>query len=245
MSRFFWMYLKRSAWSLDYSGRRSILRRITDRSRRRCLYCYTSFNLPECFAFAEYGYTLKITEKSDVYSFGIVLLEVITGRRAVEPSTSDGLHIVEWVQMMKRSYQPTLEILDPRLRGMPDPFIQEMEQALGVALLCVNRSPPDRPTMKDVVALLLEVKHPLEEYTKISQPLMPKPPPHHHHHLHSAGVHPNIKWDIHSSLQHTCTSLYTPSPKPLHTWLCYEGQGASCTVLYLSCGDIKALDFEP
>ncbi|KAI5059073.1 hypothetical protein GOP47_0025392 [Adiantum capillus-veneris] len=137
----------------------------------------------------EYGYTLKITEKSDVYSFGIVLLEVITGRRAVETSTSDGLHILEWVQMMKRSYQPTLEILDPRLRGMPDPFIQEMEQALGVALLCVNVSPLDRPTMKDVVALLLEVKHPLEEFTKISQPLMPKPPHHYHHAAPSAGLH--------------------------------------------------------
>ena len=47
---------------------------------------------------------------------------------------------------------------------MPDPFTQEMEQAMGVALLCVNRIPVDRPTMKDVVALLLEVKHPLEEF---------------------------------------------------------------------------------
>mgnify|MGYP002776888690 FL=1 len=112
----------------------------------------------------EYGYTLNITEKSDVYSFGVVLLEVITGRRAVEPSTSDGLHIVEWVKMMKRSSKPIVEIVDPRLRGMPDPFIQEMEQAMGVALLCVNRIPVDRPTMKDVVALLLEVKHPLEEF---------------------------------------------------------------------------------
>ena len=79
------------------------------------------------FAFVEYGYTLQITEKSHVYSFGIVLFEVVTGRRAVEPSTSHGVYIVKWVQMMKRSYQPTLEFLDPRLRGMPDLFIQEME----------------------------------------------------------------------------------------------------------------------
>ncbi|MCO5596585.1 hypothetical protein L7F22_050650 [Adiantum nelumboides] len=126
----------------------------------------------------EYGYTLKITEKSDVYSYGVVLLEVITGRRAVDPSTSDGLHIVDWVRMMKRSHQPTLQIVDPQLRGMPDPFVQEMEQAMGVALLCVNRRPNDRPTMNDVVALLLEVKNPLEEYTKMSQPLnMRMPPP--------------------------------------------------------------------
>ncbi|KAH7287796.1 hypothetical protein KP509_32G075000 [Ceratopteris richardii] len=121
----------------------------------------------------EYGYTLKITEKSDVYSYGVVLLEVITGRRAVEPGASDGQHVVEWVRMMKRNCRPTAEIVDPRLRGMPDPFMQEMAQVLGVALLCVNRSPPERPTMKDVVALLQEAKHPLEEYNKLSQPLLP------------------------------------------------------------------------
>ena len=114
---------------------------------------------------------MKITEKSDVYSYGVVALEVLTGRRAVEvevdpPGYNDGpgVHIVDWVKMMKRSSKPIVEIVDPRLRGMADPFIQEMEQAMGVALLCVNRIPVDRPTMKDVVALLLEVKHPLEEF---------------------------------------------------------------------------------
>lgn len=117
---------------------------------------------------------MKITEKSDVYSFGVVLLEVLTGRRAVEvdPGYSEGLHIVDWVKMMKRSYQISVEILDPRLRGLADPLIQEMEQVLGVALLCVNPNPSERPTMKDVVALLLEVQHPLEEYSKMSQPLI-------------------------------------------------------------------------
>jgi serine/threonine protein kinase len=126
----------------------------------------------------EYGYTLKITEKSDVYSFGVVVLEVLTGRRAVEPDPNyadgPGHHIVDWVKMMKRSHQqPTVEMLDPRLRGLADPLIQEMEQVLGIALLCVNPNPAERPTMKDVVALLLEVKHPLEDqYTKMSQPLI-------------------------------------------------------------------------
>ena len=121
---------------------------------------------------------MKITEKSDVYSYGVVALEVLTGRRAVEadPGYNDGpgVHIVDWVKMMKRSHhQPSIEILDSRLRGLADPLIQEMEQVLGIALLCVNPNPGERPTMKDVVALLLEVQHPLEDqYTKMSQPLI-------------------------------------------------------------------------
>ncbi|KAF5950612.1 hypothetical protein HYC85_012605 [Camellia sinensis] len=42
-----------------------------------------------------------------------------------------------------------------------------MMQALGIALLCVNSSPDERPTMKDVAAMLKEIKHEREEYAKV------------------------------------------------------------------------------
>ncbi|KAF4370849.1 hypothetical protein G4B88_012649 [Cannabis sativa] len=44
--------------------------------------------------------------------------------------------------------------------------IEEMMQALGIALLCVNSTPDERPTMKDVSAMLKEIKHEREEYAK-------------------------------------------------------------------------------
>ncbi|XP_027361754.1 receptor-like protein kinase 2 [Abrus precatorius] len=109
----------------------------------------------------EYGYMMKITEKSDVYSYGIVLLEVLTGKQPIDPTIPDGLHVVDWVRQ-KRG----LEVLDPSLLSRPESEIEEMIQALGIALLCVNSSPDERPTMRDIAAMLKEIKHEREEYAK-------------------------------------------------------------------------------
>lgn len=114
---------------------------------------------------------MNITEKSDVYSYGVVLLEILSGRSAVEPQIGDGLHIVEWVK--KKSFEPAVTVLDSKLQGLPDQLVQEMLQTLGIAMFCVNSSPAERPTMKEVVALLMEVKSPPpEELGKTSQPLI-------------------------------------------------------------------------
>lgn len=120
----------------------------------------------------EYGYTMNITEKSDVYSYGVVLLEILSGRSAVESQVGDGLHIVEWVKKKMGSFEPAVSILDTKLQSLPDQLVQEMLQTLGIAMFCVNSSPTERPTMKEVVALLMEVKSPPEEWGKTSQPLI-------------------------------------------------------------------------
>lgn len=121
---------------------------------------------------AEYGYTMNITEKSDVYSYGVVLLEILTGRTAVQPQTAEGQHIVEWVKKKMSSYEPAMKVLDSKLQGLSDQMVQEMLQTLGIAMFCVNSSPGERSTMKEVVALLMEVKSPPEEWGKTSQPLI-------------------------------------------------------------------------
>ncbi|CAD5164034.1 unnamed protein product [Musa acuminata subsp. malaccensis] len=111
----------------------------------------------------EYGYMMKITEKSDVYSYGVVMLEVLTGKQPIDPTIPEGLHVVDWVQRRRGS----LEVLDPSLKGRPETHVQEMLQVLGVALLCVSATPDERPTMKDVAAMLKEIRHEREEFAKV------------------------------------------------------------------------------
>ncbi|KDO65859.1 hypothetical protein CISIN_1g0394192mg, partial [Citrus sinensis] len=111
----------------------------------------------------EYGYMMKITEKSDVYSYGVVVLEVLTGKQPIDPTIPEGLHIVDWV----RQKRGAIEVLDKSLRARPEVEIEEMLQTLGVALLCVNPTPDDRPTMKDVAAMIKEIKQEREECMKV------------------------------------------------------------------------------
>jgi len=47
----------------------------------------------------EYAMTGQLTLKSDIYSFGVVLLEIITGRKAIDNSKAAGeQNLVQWVR---------------------------------------------------------------------------------------------------------------------------------------------------
>lgn len=45
----------------------------------------------------EYASSGKLTEKSDVFSFGVMLLELITGKRPVDPTHAMEDSLVDWV----------------------------------------------------------------------------------------------------------------------------------------------------
>ena len=116
-----------------------------------------------CEKFAMYGYMMKITEKSDVYSYSVVVLEVLKRKQPIDPTIPDGLHIVDWVRQKRGG----IEILDPSLRARPESEIEQILQTLGVAMLFVNPSTDYRPTMKDVAAMLKEIRQEREEYMKV------------------------------------------------------------------------------
>lgn len=105
---------------------------------------------------AELAYTLKVTEKSDVYSFGVVLLELLTGRGAIEETYGEGRDIVYWVSIHLHDYQNVLKVLDHKLTS--DLVQDDMIKVLKIALLCTAKLPSLRPIMRDVVKMLIDAK---------------------------------------------------------------------------------------
>ncbi|KAI5078899.1 hypothetical protein GOP47_0006894 [Adiantum capillus-veneris] len=99
----------------------------------------------------EYARTSRLNEKSDVYSFGIVLLELITGRKAVD----EEINLHQWV-LLKNDSGTLTEILDPEVKSTCID-LASVTKALQLALLCSKKQPSARPTMHDIVRVLLSL----------------------------------------------------------------------------------------
>lgn len=97
--------------------------------------------------------TGQATTGSDVFAFGAFVLEVVCGRRPVQPRAADGepVVLVDWVLQAWRSGAIT-DAVDTRLGGEYD--AGEAETLLKIALLCTHRLPAARPGMRRVVQWL-------------------------------------------------------------------------------------------
>ncbi|KAM7529294.1 hypothetical protein LguiB_032704 [Lonicera macranthoides] len=102
----------------------------------------------------EYLSTGKSSERTDVFGYGIMLLELVTGQRAIDFSRleeEDDVLLLDHVKKLER--EKRLEaIVDRNLRR--EYKIQEVEMMIQVALLCTQSSPEDRPAMSEVVRML-------------------------------------------------------------------------------------------
>ncbi|GFZ10105.1 leucine-rich repeat transmembrane protein kinase family protein [Actinidia rufa] len=101
----------------------------------------------------EYAYSSKATTKCDVYSFGVVLMELITGRKPVEADFGENKNIIYWVSTKVETKEGAMEVLDNRLSGL---YKDEMIKVLMIAIRCTYKTPGNRPTMNEVVQLLIE-----------------------------------------------------------------------------------------
>ncbi|KAM7253100.1 hypothetical protein ACFE04_008879 [Oxalis oulophora] len=96
-----------------------------------------------------------VSTKSDVFSFGILLLEIISGRHALDLNYSPP-SIVDWaIPLIKRS--DFAGICDPRL-GTPADFAVVGKLGL-LAVRCVRTRAEKRPDMGEVVECLKSVSN--------------------------------------------------------------------------------------
>ncbi|KAL2549363.1 Receptor-like protein kinase FERONIA [Forsythia ovata] len=115
---------------------------------------YFSTNVKGTFGYFDPDYfrTRKLTRKSDTYAFGVVLLEVLSGRAAVDPRGSeDKLSLTMWAQYCISKGEID-QLVASSLRGQISP--ESLMTFLEVAKRCLHNEPKKRPTMAQVVVQL-------------------------------------------------------------------------------------------
>ncbi|PKA51897.1 Serine/threonine-protein kinase [Apostasia shenzhenica] len=101
----------------------------------------------------EYARNGELSLKSDVYSFGVVLLELISGRRVIDTTRPiDEQNVIAWAQPMFWDQNRFPELVDPLLKGTCP--VKGLNQAVGVAAMCLQEEASVRPLMADVVMAL-------------------------------------------------------------------------------------------
>ncbi|KAI5404403.1 hypothetical protein KIW84_051532 [Lathyrus oleraceus] len=105
----------------------------------------------------ENAYTTVCSRECDVYSYGVVLLELITRKKVVDPSfMEEGIDLVGWVRLLWSETEEINQIVDSSLANecQDTNIMENVTQVLMVALRCAEKDPHKRPKMTDVTKQL-------------------------------------------------------------------------------------------
>ncbi|KAK4394875.1 Pto-interacting protein 1 [Sesamum angolense] len=135
---------------------------------RNKLESHVSTKVKGTFGYLDPNYLMtgKLTRKSDTYAFGVVLLEVLSGRPAVDPSFPvDEQILTKWARE-NISKGKAVQIVASNLRG--EISEDSLKAFVGVVERCLHDQPKKRPTMTQVV---LQLELALEEQENSKYPL--------------------------------------------------------------------------
>ncbi|KAM3377100.1 receptor protein kinase TMK1 [Capsicum galapagoense] len=102
----------------------------------------------------EYAVTGRVTTKIDVFSFGVILMELITGRRALDESQpEDSMHLVPWFRRMHINKETFRKAIDPTIE-LDEETLASVSTVAELAGHCCAREPHQRPDMGHAVNVL-------------------------------------------------------------------------------------------
>lgn len=120
-----------------------------------------------CYIDPEYQRTGVVSPKSDVYAFGMVILQLLTAKRAIALA-----HKVE----IALSNGHLTEVLDPEAGSWP---VEETKELALIALKCTELRRMDRPNLEEQVLPILEkMKDFAEKARNLALEAAPAPPKH-------------------------------------------------------------------
>ncbi|KAL9244082.1 hypothetical protein vseg_017892 [Gypsophila vaccaria] len=101
----------------------------------------------------EYAASGKLSLKSDIFSFGVVLMELLTGRRALDLTKSSGEQsLVMWSKKIMKDRRRHMELVDPRLKGRVP--TRSLRRYLTLTEMCLREKATARPSIDQVAGAL-------------------------------------------------------------------------------------------
>ncbi|WOG83352.1 hypothetical protein DCAR_0102527 [Daucus carota subsp. sativus] len=104
-----------------------------------------------------------VDEKTDVYAYGVLVLELITGRPALDKSQKS---LVMWAKPFITN-ESVEDLVDPLLGSVYDK--EQLSSLISVISMCIEESPTERPRMSQVVKILNEGKGGLSRWKKFQK----------------------------------------------------------------------------